>query len=132
MRVKRFSLTEEDDLKAHSGRYKRVSNFITALNIYTSFSGASILVLSSVFAKVGIVGGIVGMIFLCLINLYILQLQIEAKKRTGKPIYSFIELARASLTPTQVLLTKVCVLSAQIGFGIAKLIFMSAQVEKVI
>ena len=75
MRVKRFSLTEEDDYRVQSGgRHKKVSNFMTALNIYTSFFGACVLVIPSVFAKVGMIGGIVGMIFIGLMNLYILQL----------------------------------------------------------
>ena len=60
------------------------------------------MVLPSVFAKVGMLGGIAGMTFCAVLNMYILTLQVDAKVKTGRPIFSYIELARSSLTPPQV------------------------------
>ena len=57
----------------HDDRNK-VGNFQTALNVYTAYFGASILVLPSVFAKVGMLGGIAGMTFCAVLNMYILTL----------------------------------------------------------
>ena len=50
------------------------SNLQTFFNLISSFLGAGILALPAAFEKVGMAGGIVGMIFIGTLNVYTMQL----------------------------------------------------------
>ena len=78
--VKKLSFSDDGELRLYSKRQSlhdnrsKVGNLQTALNVYTAYFGASILVLPSVFAKVGMLGGIAGMTLCAVLNMYILTL----------------------------------------------------------
>ena len=56
------------------------------------FIGIGILATPASFAKIGIVGGTLGMILIGIIATYTMQLQIECVKKAGTPVTNYSEL----------------------------------------
>lgn len=66
-----------------------VSVLMTMFNSIKCFLGIGILATPSVYAKIGIVGGNIGLIVIAYIALYTMQLQIRSAERlTGVRCYS--------------------------------------------
>ena len=62
---------------------------MTMLNSIKCFLGIGILATPSVFAKIGLIGGNVGLVVIAYIALYTMQLQIKSTERfTGIKSYS--------------------------------------------
>ena len=81
--MKKFSLVEEDELRPKGksiASYSEVAgpgdagNLQTFFNILTAFFGAAILAFPATFEKIGIIGGIIGMIIVGILNIYTMQL----------------------------------------------------------
>ena len=141
--IERFSLADNDSLRSPEKFWKSpalseiefvgdVGNLSTFFNILTAFLGASILTLPSTFQTVGLVGGCIGMVVVSTIVCYTMRLQIYAKNKLAYPINSYIEMSRSCLSQREIQLTEFCLLTSQLGFFVAKFIFMGNQFEKII
>jgi len=58
-----------------------VGNFRTAFNLIKVFLGIGILATPASFQQIGIVGGVLGLMFVGILNTYTMKLQILAKNR---------------------------------------------------
>lgn len=109
-----------------------VSVFATAFSMLKVFLGIGILATPQTFQKIGLIGGIVGLICIGIMNAYTMRLQIEAKVKLNKVIKSYSDLGMQALGSKWKILVDVFVIVSQFGFCIAYLIFIGSQFEQVI
>ena len=88
------------------------------------FVGIGILATPASFGQVGIIAGCMGMILIGVIAMYTMQLQIAAAVKTPGPINNYSELGIAVLGERGKFIVDFCILSSQIGFAIAYLLFI--------
>ena len=99
---------------------------MTVLNCFKIFIGIGIIATPSVFAKIGIVGGNIGMIFIAFICYYTMKLQIQSVKKMSVRIRSYSELGMAVLGAFGKKVVDICMVVSQLGFAIAYLIFIGS------
>ena len=109
-----------------------MGTFQTAFNMLKVFVGIGLLTTPAAFAKIGIVGGCVGMVIIGMIAAYTMQLQIAAKVAVNAPISNYSELGAAVLSYNGQKVLDFCILTSQTGFAIAYLIFIGQQMDQVI
>lgn len=80
----------------------------------------------------GLVGGVVGLVFIGIIAMYTMQLQIAVKCAIKKTIRNYSDMGVETLSPRGQTFLNFCLISSQIGFAIAYLIFIGNQVDQVI
>ena len=76
----------------------KVGTFQTAFNMLKVFVGIGLLTTPAAFAKIGIVGGCVGMVVIGIIAAYTMQLQVAAKETVSAPVANYSELGVAVLS----------------------------------
>ena len=141
--VEKFDLASVDSLRHSLGKKGPLSasetspagdsgNVATFFNLLTAFVGAGALAIPATFAQTGIIGGVAGLVFVGVINVYTMILLVRAKHRLARPITSYTALSLFVLSDSENQLTDFCVLTSQIGFVVSKFIFMGGQIEKVI
>lgn len=96
------------------------------------FVGIGILATPASFMNVGIVGGVVGMVFIGCIATYTMMLQIAATMKVPTPVGNYSELGMAVLGKKGQKFVDFCILLSQSGFAIAYLIFIGKQMDQVI
>jgi solute carrier family 36 (proton-coupled amino acid transporter) len=93
------------------------------------FIGIGIICTPSVFAKIGIVGGNIGMILVGFIAVYTMKLQIAATEKVTERVKSYSELGQKVLGPSGKSFVDFNIVVSQIGFAIAYLIFIGGQMD---
>ena len=96
------------------------------------FVGIGILATPASFATVGIIGGTLGMIFIGLIAMYTMKLQIAARNRVNGPVLNYSDLGQAILGSRGKSFVDFCIMTSQLGFVIAYLLFIGNQMDQVI
>ena len=76
------------------------------------FVGIGLLTTPAAFAKIGIVGGCVGMIIIGTIAAYTMQLQIAAKETISAPVSNYSELGVAVLSGTGQKFLDFCIITS--------------------
>ena len=93
-RIKNFKAPHEEGEGTVTGN---VGTFQTGFNMLKVFVGIGILATPASFQKIGIVGGVAGMIFIGLVATYTMQLQIAATMKCSTPVGNYSELGQAVL-----------------------------------
>jgi len=101
-----------------------VGTLKTGFNMLKVFVGIGILATPASFRTVGLVGGVIGMIFIGCIATYTMMLQIAATKKVSTPVSNYSELGMAVLGGRGQKFVDFCILLSQCGFAIAYLIFI--------
>jgi len=96
------------------------------------FVGIGILATPASFQKVGIIGGVVFMILIGIVAVYTMQLQIAAVIKCKNPVTNYSELGGAVLGESGRKFVDFNILTSQLGFAIAYLIFIGQQMDQVI
>lgn len=99
---------------------------MTVLNMFKVFVGIGIIATPSVFAKIGIVGGNIGMIFIAFICFYTMKLQIESMRKLTLGIRSYSELGMVVLGDFGKRVVDICMIVSQLGFATVYLIFIGS------
>ena len=76
-------------------------------------------------------GGVLGIAFVGMLNMYTMVLQVECKNKIGNHIESYSELGMAILGPYAKGFIDFCITLSQIGFCIAYILFVGDHVEYV-
>lgn len=109
---------------------------MTMFNSIKCFLGIGILATPSVFGKIGIVGGNIGMLLIAYIALYTMQLQIRSAERVNNTgvtfIKSYSDLGAQVLGACGKQFIDVCIIFSQLGFATAYLIFIGSQLDQVV
>lgn len=108
-----------------------VGLFQTCFAMLKLFIGIGILATPQTYAKIGIVGGVLGLFTIGLMNGYTMKLQIDAKVKLNRVINSYSELSEAVLGPRWKVLVDGFMIVSQLGFAIAYLIFVGKQFDQV-
>ena len=132
-RTKNFKAPHEQDEGTVTGN---VSTLQTSFNMLKVFIGIGILATPSAFKAVGLVGGVVGMILIGIIATYTMKLQIAAttaaNEQEGETIGNYSELGERVLGDRGRKFVDFCIMTSQLGFAIAYLIFIGKQMDQVI
>jgi len=117
---------EFDMLSVRSGlpTTGKISFAMSLVNSLKCFLGIGILATPSVFGKIGIVGGNIGMIFIGFVSYYTMSLQIKATVRLDRGSRSYSDLGNLVLGSCAKMFVDVCMIFSQIGFAIAYLVFV--------
>ena len=76
-------------------------NLATFFNLLTAFIGAGALAIPATFQQTGIIGGVIGLIFVGIINIYTMILLVYAKHRLARPITSYTDLSMFVLSDSE-------------------------------
>ena len=109
-----------------------VGTFQTCFNMLKIFLGIGILATPETFKKIGIVGGVLGLIIIGLLNGYTMMLQIYAKIKLNKQVVSYSDLGEKVLGVSGRRIVDFCMVTSQVGFGIAYLLFVGNQIDQVV
>ena len=96
----------------------------TYFNMFKCFIGIGILATPAAIAKVGIIGGALGIIFCGCLNMYTMRLQIVCREKCGSHVTSYSDLGLAVFGQQGKTFVDFCITTSQFGFCIAYLIFI--------
>ena len=77
-------------------------------------------------------GGVLGLIIIGLLNGYTMMLQIYAKIKLNKQVVSYSDLGEKVLGVSGRRIVDLCMVTSQVGFGIAYLLFVGNQIDQVV
>eukprot|EP00347_Sterkiella_histriomuscorum_P020215 403338649 len=104
----------------------------TSFNIFKCFVGIGILAMPNAFSDFGIIGGALGILIIGTLNLYTMRLQIYCKEKYGSKYETYSDLGHVIFGRLGKLVVEFCLISSQLGCGVAYLLFIGKQVDQVI